>query len=190
MRLSQMDLNLFVVFDAIYAKRNLTRAAETLCVTQPAVSNALARMRKVFDDPLFVSTPQGMVPTPVADHLMSRVGEALQLLGTGLHERDSFDPAVSTTVFRLSMTDLAEALLLPPLGETLQRQAPGMRVESYFTRRGDLPRELAAGALDLAIDAPLIDDPQLNQIALLTDRYACMLRRDHPFGGDRLSLDD
>ena len=84
MRLNQVDLNLFVVFETIYAKRNLTRAAEVLCISQPAVSNALQRMRKTFNDQLFVSTPQGMVPTPVAENIVGRVGEALQLLNSSV----------------------------------------------------------------------------------------------------------
>jgi DNA-binding transcriptional LysR family regulator len=95
MRLSKIDLNLFVVFDAIYNKRNLTRAAEVLNLTQPAVSNALARLRKTLNDPLFVSTPAGMMPTPMAENIVGRVREALQLLDSSAHEGDVFDPASS-----------------------------------------------------------------------------------------------
>ena len=147
MRLNQVDLNLFVVFETIYAKRNLTWAAEVLCISQPAVSNALMRMRKTFNDQLFVSTPQGMVPTPVAENIAGRVGEALQLLNTSVQEADRFQPAFAKKTFRVSMNDLAEALLLPALGEILRLQAPGIRIESYFSNRRDVPQELAAGAL-------------------------------------------
>jgi DNA-binding transcriptional LysR family regulator len=190
MRPPKLDLNLFVVFEAIYDKRNLTRAAEMLFITQPAVSNALARMRKAFDDPLFVSTPAGMVPTPLSENIIGRVREALQLLETSATEGDVFVPAASERTFRLSMPDLTEAMLLPALGEVLQQQAPGMRIESYFTPRSDVPAALATGKIDFAIDAPLIDDPQLHQTPLGSDRYACMLRHDHPFAGDTLSMDD
>lgn len=190
MRLSQVDLNLFVVFEAIYNHRNLTRAAETLCLTQPAVSNALARMRKTLNDQLFVSTPQGMVPTPVGENIAGRIGEALRLLDSSVHAGRLFVPAESQKVFRLSMTDLAEAMLLPALGEFLQREAPGVRVESYFTNRQDIALELATGALDLAIDAPLIDDSQLCHARLQSNRYACMLRPDHPFAGDTLTMEE
>ena len=190
MRPPKLDLNLFVVFEAIYDKRNLTRAAEMLFITQPAVSNALARMRKAFDDPLFVSTPSGMVPTPLSENIIGRVREALQLLETSATEGDVFVPAASERTFRLSMPDLTEAILLPALGEILQQQAPGMRIESYFTSRSEVAAALAAGKIDFAIDVPLIDDPQLHQAPLGSDRYACMLRHDHPFAGDTLTMDD
>jgi DNA-binding transcriptional LysR family regulator len=190
MRPSKMDLNLFKVFDAIYSQRNLTRAAEVLCVTQPAVSNALARMRRVFDDPLFVSTAAGMMPTPVSENIAGRVREALQLLEASTQEADVFVPAESERIFRLSMTDLTEAILLPALGEILQQRAPHMRIESYFTPRDELPAALASGKIDLAIDVPLVDDPQLRRLPLAGDRYACMLRHGHPFGADTLTLDD
>ncbi len=190
MRAPKLDLNLFVVFEAIYDKRNLTRAAEMLFITQPAVSNALARMRKAFADPLFVSTPTGMVPTPLSENIIGRVREALQLLETSATEGDVFVPAASERTFRLSMPDLTEAILLPALGEVLQQQAPGMRIESYFTPRSEVAAALATGKIDFAIDVPLIDDPQLHQAPLGSDRYACMLRHDHPFAADTLTMDD
>ncbi|KXU83767.1 LysR family transcriptional regulator [Paraburkholderia monticola] len=190
MRLPKLDLNLFVVFESIYEKRNLTRVAEALFITQPAVSNALARMRKAFDDPLFVSTPSGMVPTPLTENIIGRVREALQLLEASASEGDVFVPATSRRTFRLSMPDLTEAILLPLLGEVLQQQAPGMSIESYFTPRSDVSSALATRKIDFAIDVPLIDDPQLHQAPLGSDHYACMLRPDHPFEGDALTLDD
>jgi DNA-binding transcriptional LysR family regulator len=190
MRPPKLDLNLFVVFEAIYDKRNLTRAAEVLFITQPAVSNALARMRKALDDPLFVSTPAGMVPTPLSENIIGRVREALQMLETSANEGDMFVPAASERTFRLSMSDLTEAILLPALGEVLQQQAPRMSIESYFTPRSELAAALATGKIDFAIDVPLIDDPQLHQVPLSSDRYACMLRHDHPFAGDTLTMDD
>lgn len=190
MRSPKLDLNLFVVFESIYEKRNLTRVAEALFITQPAVSNALARMRKAFDDQLFVSMPSGMVPTPLTENIIGRVREALQLLESSATEGDVFVPAVSERTFRLSMPDLTEAILLPAIGEMLQRQAPGMTIESYFTPRSEVPAALETGKIDFAIDVPLIDDPQLRQARLGSDRYACMLRHGHPFTSDTMSMDD
>jgi DNA-binding transcriptional LysR family regulator len=190
MRLSKVDLNLFVVFEAIYHHRNLTRAAETLCITQPAVSNALARMRKTFNDPLFISTPAGMVPTPMSENIIGRVREALQLLDASAHEGDVFDPSASERVFRVSMSDLTEALVLPALGERLQRLAPGIKIRSYYTDRNEVPTGLAFGTISLAIDAPLIADPHLSHASLGQDRYACMVRPDHPLKGNVLSMED
>ncbi|VUD52509.1 PCP degradation transcriptional activation protein [Thalassocella blandensis] len=180
MRLSQLDLNLFPVFDAIYTKRNLTRAAEVLCVTQPAVSNALARMRKSFNDPLFVSTPQGMVPTPIAKRIHQQVSEALQLLDSSVQLADSFAPAQANLRFRFSMNDMSESILLPRLNDVLEKEAPGISIESYFTPRRDLPQALSNGDLDLAFDAPLLNEPQLLHDSLLSTPYVCFVRKNHP----------
>lgn len=189
MRLAQVDLNLFVVFDTIYGVRNLTRAAEILSITQPAVSNALSRLRRTFDDQLFVRTPRGMVPTPVADNIAVQVREALQLLNLSVQEGNHFRPENSDKVFRLSMNDLPEALLLPALEEELQGIAPGVGIESHYHSRQEAPKALASGTLDLAIDVPLMQDPQLCHQRLVTDEYVCMVRRDHPGVGDELTLD-
>ncbi len=190
MRLQQVDLNLFVVFDAIYANRSLTRAADVLCITQPAVSNALARMRRLFNDQLFVSTHKGMVPTPVAESIVGQVAEALRLLHVSVQEGHSFVPASANKTFRVSMSDLAETLMLPALGQVLQVEAPGITVESYFTPRADLARELSSGLLDLAVDAPLLNDPQLNHRAVMSSRHVGMVRKGHPLAGKAISLDD
>jgi len=190
MRLSKLDLNLFVVFDAIYNKRNMTRAAEMLSITQPAASNALARLRRTLNDPLFVSTPTGMMPTPMAENIVGRVREALQLLDSSVFEGDVFDPASSERVFRISMNDLTEALVLPALGERLRRYAPGTNMRSYYTDRRDVATALANGSVDIAIDAPLIDDAHVHQALLMRDRYACLIRHDHPFQGHTLSMAD
>lgn len=188
MQLRNMDLNLFVVFDAIYTERNLTRAAEVLCITQPAVSNALARLRKTFDNPLFVRTPQAMVPTPVADNIIVRVREALQLLNASVQEGEMFQPTTAQKAFRVSMSDLPEALLLPALQQDLQLNSSGIQLESYYSSRQEAPKELAAGTLDLAIDVPLLNDPQLCHRPLIKDRYVCMLRKGHPACDDELDL--
>jgi DNA-binding transcriptional LysR family regulator len=190
MRLSQIDLNLFVVFDTIYSRRSLTRAAETLNITQPAVSNSLARLRKVFNDPLFINSRQGMVPTPLADNIVGPVGEALRLLNLSVQQAQHFDPQQANKTFRLSMSDLAETLLLPRLGQSLRETAPGIRIESYYTPRPELARELAAGRIDLAIDAPLLADPQLCHSPLIHSSYVCMMRKHHPLVQSELTLAD
>ena len=92
MKLSDIDLNLFVVFDAIYTEGNLTRAGEIIGITQPAVSNSLSRLRNLFDDPLFVRTAEGMVPTPVAQNIIGSVRQALGLIRCSIQESESFDP--------------------------------------------------------------------------------------------------
>ena len=189
MNLSKIDLNLFVVFDVIYSERNLTRAAEVLCLTQPTVSNALARLRTALNDQLFVRTPQGMVPTPLAENIVGPVREAVQRLETSVQEGDHFDPALSQRVFRMSMNDVAEYNLLPRLMQELQVHAPGMVVESYFTRRRDLPRALSSGEVQLAIDIPEVSDKNLCHAPLFAERYVCVVREDHPVAKGKLTLE-
>ncbi|WP_066963435.1 LysR family transcriptional regulator [Microbulbifer sp. Q7] len=183
-QLHQIDMNLFPVLEAIYSTRNLTRAAERLHITQPAVSNALARLRRALDDQLFVRTPSGMSPTPLTENIMPRVQQALSLLGSSVAEHHRFDPATAQKTLRVSMNDMAETLVLPHLLEHLQRAAPGISVESFYVPRDQLAKELAANSLDFALDVPLVSANQLSQQRLVADRYQCMLRPDHPLAGE------
>ena len=189
MRLPSVDLNLFVVFDAIYEERNLTRASATLFVTQPAVSNALKRLRDVFRDPLFVRTPHGVTPTPVADSISGPIKEALNLLNISLTEGKVFDPGRSEKVFRFSVQDYGESILMPRLMKKLSALAPSVRVECFPIERTNLEFELASGKLDLALDVPLFSAPQLCRQPLTTERYVCMLRPGHPMADSSLTLD-
>lgn len=185
MNLSKVDLNLFIVFDAIYTEANLTRAGQIVGITQPAVSNALARLRETFNDPLFVRTAQGMVPTPMAQNIIGPVRSALALLRVSVQESRTFNPAEAGKTFRISMTDLIEAVMLPPLLRRLRKQAPGVVVESFLCKRRDTTKELAAGRLDFAVDAPLNTDPQVRHVRLMDDRYVCAMRRGHPWKAGR-----
>jgi DNA-binding transcriptional LysR family regulator len=189
MRLNTVDLNLFVVLDVIYTERNLTRAAEVLCLTQPTVSNALSRLRKTLNDELFVRTPQGMVPTPMTENIIGRVRDALQLMDSSVLEGDRFDAASSERVFRLSMNDVTEALLLPELMGDLSIQAPGMSVESYYSPRRDLAMALSSGQLEMAIDIAAGAHTDLCHQTLFRERYVCAVREDHPDVGDSLTLE-
>ncbi|PAU66317.1 LysR family transcriptional regulator [Pseudomonas sp. PIC25] len=190
MNLNKVDLNLFIVFDAIYTEANLTRAGQIVGITQPAVSNALARLRETFNDPLFVRTAQGMVPTPMAQNIIGPVRNALQLLRVSVQESRTFNPQQANKTYRISMTDLTEAVVLPPLFQRLRRLAPTVQIESFLAKRRETTKELAAGRLDFAVDAPLNTDPQVRHVKLLEDRYVCALRKGHPMAKDKLSLDE
>ncbi|MNO82338.1 HTH-type transcriptional regulator SyrM 1 [compost metagenome] len=190
MNLSKVDLNLFIVFDAIYTEANLTRAGQIVGITQPAVSNALARLRETFNDPLFVRTAQGMVPTPMAQNIIGPVRSALQQLRVSVQESRTFSPAQANKTYRISMTDLTEEVILPPLFQRLRRQAPNVHIESFLARRREMTTELAAGRLDFAVDAPLNTDPQVRHVKLLEDRYVCAMRQGHPMAKARISLDE
>lgn len=189
MSLKKVDLNLFLVFDAIYTERNLTRAAEVLNITQPAVSNALNRLRQSLNDPLFVRGPREMLPTPVAENMIAAVREALQLLNSSIQLGDLFEPARAERSFSLSMHDVLEVSLLPELMLQLEGQAPHIHLNSFSVDRPDIAKELAAGTLDLAIDAPLLGAPELLHASLLSSPYVCVVREDHPLATAQLDMD-
>lgn len=125
MDLRDLDLNLLLVFNELAAKRRVNAVAHALGITQPAVSNALRRLRRRLGDELFLRTPQGMAPTPFAERLVGPVADALRTLQGALDQRTAFDPATSTRTFVLAMTDIGEIYFLPPLMERLARVAPG-----------------------------------------------------------------
>ncbi|WP_372796692.1 LysR family transcriptional regulator [Litorivivens sp.] len=188
MNLSRLDLNLFSVFDAVYAQQSLTRAAEVLHVTQPAVSNSLARLRELFDDPLFVRSKGGVRPTPLARQLIEPVRAALATLNDCVSARLDFDPAVAQQTFRLHATEQAEFNLLPALLRALTRLAPGVHLEVVFLSRREVPLALASGELQLALDAPLLNHPELLSSPLYSDQYVCAFRAGHPLAGEPLTL--
>ncbi len=189
MKLSDIDLNLFVVFDAIYTEGNLTRAGEIIGITQPAVSNSLSRLRNLFDDPLFVRTADGMVPTPVAQNIIGPIRQALGFIRASVQESESFVPSASDKRFRVSMTDMSQEILLGGLVSNISALAPLVSIDCYQVRRRDMNIELAAGNIDLAIDIPLTPDPQIRQARLFTHDHVCVLRKGHPIGKARLDLD-
>ncbi len=190
MKLSDIDLNLFVVFDAIYTEGNLTRAGEIIGITQPAVSNSLSRLRKMFDDPLFVRTAEGMVPTPVAQNIVGPVRQALGLIRSSVQESDNFDPQASDKRYRVSMSDLSQSIVFPYVLGRLSKEAPHVSIDCYQVRRRDMSVELASGNLDLAVDIPLTPDPQIKQAPLFTHPHVCVIRKDHPVIKDSLTTDE
>ena len=112
MELQDLDLNLLVVFNQLLVERRVSKVAENLGLTQPAVSNSLARMRKLLGDELFLRTPAGMEPTPFAEQLAESVTCALGMLHSALNQRSSFDPSTSTRSFTVGMTDIGEIYFL------------------------------------------------------------------------------
>jgi len=179
-KLTQIDLNLFVVFDTIYAERNLTRAADRLSITQPAVSNALARLRTNFKDPLFIRTSSGMQPTAFAESIAGRVGEALQSLQIAAQPAVFFNPAASDRRFQISMLDFNEASFLPLIGRALQTEAPATTLHSFRVPRAELRHTLERGHVDLAIDIPINDNADLISHTLRSEHFVCAVRKGHP----------
>jgi len=179
MRLNKLDLNLFVVFDALYREGGVTKVAVLLNITQPAVSNALSRLRKMFNDPLFVRTPNGMQPTPVADSMIGDVRQALLLLSNSMAGAQQFEPLRSEKVFSIGMTDLSQVLVLPKLLGQLAHLAPGVTVNSYYVARERATEELKAGTMDLLIDALLVNAKALEHQQLAAFPYVVAMRKGH-----------
>ena len=191
MNLSDKDLNLFVVFDVIYTERNLTKSGEVLGITQPAVSNALSRLRENFNDELFVRTSKGMVPTPVAENMVNDIRQALDLIRNSISESESFNPKTANATFRISIGDTSEYRLLPQLIKNISNLAPGVDVESYLTPRIETPKELAAGNIDFAIDPPIHSDPNLRNKKIYQDDYVLVVNKKHPIAKKKkISLED
>jgi DNA-binding transcriptional LysR family regulator len=198
--LRTFDLNLLKVFDTVMAERSLTRAAEQLALTQPAVSNALRRLRDALGDELLVRKGRSLEPTPRGQELWPAVRDTLQKLQTSLAPA-VFEPATATTTFVLTMADATAAELMPGLVEVLARDAPGvsLRVVPLTTR--DPRRVLDEGGADLAIGhfpAVLTDLTARAQAGaaesfrhhrLFVGDYVCVMRKDHPLARGKLTLD-
>ena len=123
MDLKDVDLNLLVVFNQFLIERRVSRVADKLGLSQPAVSNALARLRKLTGDTLFLRTTKGMEPTPFAQQLAEPIAYALGLIHSAVNQRTSFDPATAQRSFTVGMTDIGEIYFLPKLMEELARVA-------------------------------------------------------------------
>ena len=195
-----LDLNLLRVFDEVMAEGSLTRAARNLSLTQPAVSNALRRLRETLGDELVQRSGQGMAPTPRARAIWPAVREALAQLQSSLIPNE-FVPAEANTSFVLAMSDASAAELIPVLTETLEKQAPRvtLRVVPLTTR--DPRSMLDEGACDLAVGyfpSMLADltarkqsgepQPFFHQ-RLFTGEYVCVMRKDHPLAQGPLTID-
>jgi DNA-binding transcriptional LysR family regulator len=188
MNMTDLDLNLLRVFDAIATEGSVTVAGERIGLSQPAMSNALARLRQLFDDPLFVRTPRGMRPTPFAQQLAQPVREALRLIQGVLLQRAGFEPRSSNNTFRFYMSDIGEMVFLPGLLERVKRDAPGVKIEVVRIPIKDIHAALEAGEIDLAIGFLPGLTTGMRQQPLFREHYVCMLRADHPVIGAKISL--
>jgi DNA-binding transcriptional LysR family regulator len=194
-----LDLNLLRVFDEVMAERSLTRAARNLSLTQPAVSNALRRLRETLGDELVQRSGQGMAPTPRALAIWPSVREALRQLQESLVPNE-FVPATANSTFVLAMADATAAEVMPGLVETLDQQAPGVSIRVVPLTTRDPRRLLDEETCDLAVGyfPSLVADltaseqsgeplPFSNQ-RLYDGEYVCAMRRDHPLATGPFTL--
>lgn len=190
MELKNIDLNLLVVFNQLLIDRSVTNASDNLGVSQPAISNALSRLRKNFDNELFVRTPKGMEPTPFACQLAQPVTNALDLIHSAINQNTKFDPTTSTKVFKISTTDIGEICFLPALMEKLLSLAPNVSISIVRNTAVNLNDEMAAGKVDMAIGyLPNMKGGSF-QSRLFTQSYVCIFRKGHVLDKGTISLED
>ncbi len=191
-----LDLNLLRVFDAVMTEQNLTRAADRLAMTQPAVSNAVRRLRDSLNDELLIRTPHGVKPTPRAEMLWPPVRSALASLEDAVAPR-MFDAANATATFRLAMSDATAALWLPALVEIMLHEAPGMNVRMVPLTTRDPRAMVLRGDIDLVIgffpgvvaQLSSVTDSPIRHEQLYSGKYLCVMRKDHPLAEGDLTLD-
>jgi DNA-binding transcriptional LysR family regulator len=188
MHLARIDLNLFVVFDAIYTEGSVTRASRKLNLTQPAISHALGRLRLLFNDPLFERQGHAMVSTPLARNLIEPVRRALRGFEVTLSGLEQFDPATSDKQFTLAVRDVLEATILPPLTARMRKDAPQVGLAAVKVERREIEGELAAGSLDIAIDVLLSLSNDIRHQQLLADKTVVVVRKNHPRIKGKLDL--
>ena len=180
MDIRALDLNLLRLFDAVWRTRSVSRAAESLRLSQPAASQGLARLRRLLGDALFVRAAGGVAPTPRAERLAVAVQAALSTLQEALGDTAVFDPANSHRAFRLHLSDIGEARFLPALMRRLRDAAPATRIEAAPLPHEAIADALDSGRLDLAIGF-LPGVAETARQALLGDRYIVLLRAGHAF---------
>jgi DNA-binding transcriptional LysR family regulator len=189
MRLSQIDLNLFTVFDAIYREGGITPASKRLHLSQSAVSHALARLRELLNDPLFERHGNEMTPTPRARALAGTVGNVLTGLEEMLQRAEQFDPATSERIFTIAMRDSHEATFLPAMLDIFGTEAPRVRIASVRLDRRELANDLMSGNLDVAVDMELPVSADIRRQRIDSEPLVVLARKDHPVVRASIDLD-
>ena len=186
-KLRNLDLKLLQLFEHVYRQRNLSKVAEQMDLTQPAVSLALGRLRQHFADPLFVRAGGTMEPTPVAEQLHELAANSVAQLEALLAFQPSFDPGKDSRTFRIAMTDVGQTVILPRLLNTLAEIGPNIKVDvSQVTP--DTADHLQQGLLDLALGFLPDLDGRFVQQAIFLETFSCLVRRGHPRIGAALSV--
>lgn len=178
--LRRLDLNLLVTLDTLLAEHNVTRAAERLHLSQPAVSVQLARLRDVFDDPLLLPGPRGMRPTARADALREPLRQALETLAHAVAPSSPFNPAQAQHTWRVAASDYGASTAVLPALSTLRATAPGTRLAILGLSPQTLARQAEQGDIDLAFHISQEAPPGLRQRLMFTERYVLAGRTGHP----------
>lgn len=194
-----LDLNLLRIFDTVMIEQNLTRAADKLAMTQPAVSNALKRLRHAFGDELLIRTAYGVKPTPRAESIWPSVRDALQKLEAAIAPV-TFDPANFNASFRMAMADSTAAYWMPHLVREIEQNAPGINARMVPLVTRDPRSMLLHGDIDIAVGffpgvvsqlagGQSSANSPVRHNSLYTGRYVCVMRKDHPLAKQPLTLE-
>ena len=186
--MKNQELTLLYVFDAIMTEGSITRAAERLNMTQPAVSNAVSRMRHAWKDPVFVKKGRQIEPTSYALSLWDQVRGPMHELSRAV-TTTGFDPATSRRKFRIALADMMLDLLWPPLVSKLERDAPGIDLHAVPYTLGGAHMQLREAHVDLAIGMLTEHDHSLRSTWLADSGYMLAMREDHPLAGRPISLE-
>lgn len=188
--LRRIDLNLLLVFDALYRHRTVIAASDELALSPSAFSHALNRLRNTLSDELFVRYGTGMQPTAKADQIAQGIRDALGSLSVTLGSTGPFKPLTSAMTFVFAATDFTAFALLPKLAATLEQAAPRLRIKVIYSTHRDSVDELAAGRVHFAVGffEPGSSDGGLESIEGFTDEYVVAARADHPRLGKKLGI--
>ena len=179
MNIERVDLNLLVSLDVLLRERNVTRSANYLGITQPAMSNSLRRLRELFDDPLLVRTREGMTPTERARELEPVVRSVLSAVEKAVQPKTPFDPCNAARVFRMMASDYAEATLIPPLLTRLRQHAPGISLD-IMTPSDVSFLDVEQGKVDMVINRFDSMPQSFHQNTAWQDHFSCVLRAGNP----------
>ncbi|MDP9973811.1 DNA-binding transcriptional LysR family regulator [Variovorax paradoxus] len=191
MNINSIDLNLFLVFQAIYATRSVTLAGDRLGMTQSAVSNALKRMRERFNDALFVRSADGMVPTPVAERLIAPIEEGIACLVQAVDQGRTFEPETSSRIFRIAVNDIGQLVMVPELLSVARGIAPGVRFETVDVSVAEARQRMLHGQIDVALGSWEAMGPSFYQQRLFDETFVVLMSKASPLGTrERIELDD
>ena len=188
--MAQLDLNLIPTFLLLYETRSATRTAEELSLTQPAVSHALGRLRRHFNDRLFNRSPGGLQPTELATTIYPTLRQAIEVIDTTVRGAGRFDPTTSRRTFRLHATDLGEINLLPAVLRLIADTAPHIDLHVEPLNFSVVEDRLRQGRADAAICTPPITAPDVDRDLIRRDSYCGICSADHPRIGNEPTLDD
>lgn len=183
------DLDLLRVLDAIHAEGGVTRAAERLNLSQSAISHSLARLRRLFGDPLFTRDGRQLSATPLTRDLIGPLRQGLQALDLLVANAGRFDPATAAAQYTISLRDPTETLMMPSIMRRIARAAPGVNLRTVQVRRRNLEAALATGAVSLATDIALPLSENVRRQKLSADQMVVVARKGHPLLRKGLKLD-